>query len=50
MVPVTKPSPKGGRPRLNDETALNGIVFVLRTGIAWEHLSQELGFGCGMTC
>lgn len=25
-----------------------GILFVLHTGIAWEHL-QELGFGSGMT-
>lgn len=24
--------------------------FVLHTGIAWEHLPQELGFGSGMTC
>jgi transposase len=22
---------------------------VLHTGIGWEHLPQELGFGCGMT-
>jgi transposase len=29
---------------------LCGILFVLHTGIAWEHLPQELGFGCGMTC
>jgi transposase len=27
-----------------------GILFVLHTGIAWEHLPQELGFGSGMTC
>ncbi|GAU71472.1 transposase [Streptomyces sp. NBRC 110611] len=27
-----------------------GILFVLHTGIAWEHLLQELGFGSGMTC
>jgi transposase len=26
-----------------------GILFVLHTGIGWEHLPQELGFGCGMT-
>lgn len=26
------------------------ILFVLHTGIAWEHLPQELGFGSGMTC
>ncbi len=44
------PSAKGGRPRLSDEQALNGIVFVLRTGIPWEELPQELGFGSGMTC
>lgn len=43
-------SAKGGRPRLDDELALNGILFVLRTGIAWEDLPQELGFGSGMTC
>jgi transposase len=24
-------------------------LFVLHTGIGWEHLPQELGFGCGMT-
>lgn len=27
-----------------------GILFVLHTGIARGHLSQELGFGSGMTC
>jgi transposase len=50
LLPVVKPSAKGGRPRLDDQMALNGIVFVLRTGIPWEELPQELGFGSGMTC
>lgn len=50
LMPVVKPSPQGGRPRLDDDLALNGILFVLRTGIAWEDLPQELGFGSGMTC
>lgn len=50
LLPAVKPSSKGGRPRLNDERALNGILFVLRTGTPWEHLPQELGFGSGMTC
>ena len=27
-----------------------GILFVLHTGIPWEFLPQELGFGSGMTC
>ena len=50
LLPIVKPSPHGGRSRLDDELALDGILFVLRTGIAWEDLLQELGFGSGMTC
>jgi len=38
-----------GRRPLDDRLALQGILFVLHTGIGWEHLPQELGFGCGMT-
>jgi transposase len=29
---------------------LNGILYVLRTGTAWELLPPELGCGSGMTC
>ncbi|RQS06476.1 transposase [Burkholderia sp. Bp8998] len=50
MLPVVTISPRGGRPRLDDRAALNGILFVLRTGIPWEDLPQEFGFGSGMTC
>lgn len=50
LLPAVELSLKGGRPRLDDERALGGILFVLRTGIAWEDLPQELGFGSGMTC
>jgi transposase len=39
-----------GRKRLDDRRALCGILFVLHTGIPWEFLPQELGFGSGMTC
>jgi transposase len=39
-----------GRKRLPDRLCLQGILFVLYTGIGWEHLPQELGFGSGMTC
>ena len=39
-----------GRKRLPDRECLQGILFVLHTGIGWEHLPQELGFGSGMTC
>lgn len=39
-----------GRKRLDDRSVLCGILCVLHTGIAWEFLPQELGFGSGMTC
>jgi transposase len=39
-----------GRKRFPDRLALQGILFVLHTGIAWTHLPQELGFGSGVTC
>jgi len=46
------PSAKGGARKrtVNDEAALNGILFVLHTGIAREDLPQPLGYGSGMTC
>ena len=39
-----------GRRRLDDRRVLCGILFVLYTGIQWEYLPRELGFGSGMTC
>jgi transposase len=39
-----------GRRRVPDRQALQGILFVLCTGIAWRHLPLELGFGSGSTC
>jgi transposase len=39
-----------GRKRISDRQVLCGILFVLHTGIQWEFLPQELGFGSGMTC
>src|SRR6478609_11773950 len=38
-----------GRKPFDDRLVLQGILFVLHTGIGWEHLPQELGFGSGMT-
>ena len=39
-----------GRRRIEDRKTLQGILFVLYTGIQWEFLPQELGFGSGPTC
>ena len=51
LIPEFTPSPKGGRRRtVDDRAALDGILYVLQTGIPWEELPQELGFGSGMTC
>jgi len=49
LLPV-RPAGKTGLKPLPDRQVLQGIVFVLYTGISWEDLPQELGFGSGMTC
>jgi transposase len=38
-----------GRKPLSNRQALCAILFVLKTGLPWEHLPQELGWGSGMT-
>lgn len=39
-----------GRKPMDPRKALTGILFVLRTGIPWELLPQEMGCGTGMSC
>jgi transposase len=34
---------------LDDRACLNGILFVLLTGIRWTERPQQLGYGSGMT-
>jgi transposase len=50
LMPPPRPKKKAGRPRVPDRACLTGIVFVLKTGIQWEYLPQEMGCGSGMTC
>ena len=39
-----------GRKRVPDRKALTGILYVLKSGIPWEELPQEMGCGSGVTC
>ncbi|MEV8311152.1 IS5 family transposase [Streptomyces flavidovirens] len=50
LLPEPGPKLVAGRPQVPDRQALCGILFVLHTGLQWEYLPQELGFGSGMTC
>ena len=51
LLPRHKVRPgQRGRPPVDDRACLTGIVFVLRSGIPWELLPQEMGCGSGVTC
>lgn len=48
LLPPPRPHPNGGRPPVENRAALTGILFVLKSGLTWEMLPQEMG--CGMRC
>jgi transposase len=50
LLPEPKPSPKGGRPPIPNRACLEGIIFVLKTGMSWQMLPTRLGYGSGSTC
>ena len=50
LLPAERPKPKGGRPRIPDRACLKGIIFVLRSGMAWNLLPAEFGCGSGVSC
>jgi transposase len=50
LLPLHPLRPRGGRPPIPDRACFTGIVFVLKTGIQWEDLPQEMGCGSGMSC
>ena len=52
LLPPPKPRRKRypGRKPIGNREVLTGIVFVLKSGIPWAMLPQELGCGSGVTC
>lgn len=52
LLPPPKPrrTKNPGRFPVPNRAALDGILFVLKTGIRWNHLPTQLGFGSGATC
>src|SRR5438067_659837 len=50
LLPAPKPRRRRfpGRKPLDNRKVLTGILFVLKSGIAWEDFPQEMGC-CGMT-
>ena len=50
FFPPRKPQLKGGRPWISDRSCLTGIIFVLRSGIPWNMMPAEIGYGSGVTC
>lgn len=52
IIPPRPPAAGGrtGRPRTSDRDVLEGIAFVLSTGIGWARLPAHLGYGSGWTC
>ena len=44
------PSSKGGRPPVDNHAALKGIIFVLRTGMAWQMLPTDVFGVSGSSC
>ena len=50
LLPPDKPVGRnGGRPPIPKRACVTAILFVLKTGMAWEHLPLECGWGSGIT-
>ena len=50
LLPEHRPDPRGGAPRKNDRSCLEGIMHVLRTGTQWQRLPESDLWPSGSTC
>lgn len=50
LLPQPLVSAKGGRPAVSNRACLTGILFILKSGLPWNMLPQEMGCGSGVTC
>ncbi len=48
LLPKHQPSPKGGRPWVDDRECLEGILWLLRSGARWRDIPVDLP--SGSTC
>jgi transposase len=49
LPPLSPRGPQGGRTPLPHRQVLTGILYVLRTGIPWDYLPRQLGYGSAST-
>jgi|SRR5690606_14125938 transposase len=49
ILPKHPPGRTGGRPRIDDRVCLVGIMMVLKTGMNWHDVPEEIG-ASGQTC
>lgn len=43
LLPLERPKPRGGRPRMPDRQAMDAIYYILRTGCQWKALPRDWG-------
>ena len=43
LIPPAPPRDKGGRPRADDRTLLDGMLYILWTGAPWRAMPVEFG-------
>jgi transposase len=50
LLPRHRAQPKGGRPPVDDRSCLRGLIFILRSGMAYSLLPTEVFGVSGVTC